>query len=68
VNWDALEREIFILSADFSRLSKTLALLAAELQRERSFARLAVVKETPRPVSTKKSKKEGLTAEQLALF
>jgi len=37
-NWDEVERELFILSAQISRVSKTFGEFAKALRREREFA------------------------------
>ncbi len=38
MKWDAVERELVIISRDFERLAKTFAVLALELHKEREAA------------------------------
>ncbi len=59
MQWDALEREIFILSADFGRISKTLGALAAELQRERKWRTVRLMRAATDPDSPIKFETES---------
>ncbi len=68
MKWDALEREIYILSRDFASASKTLAALAAELQRERQFGSLGIMRAVTPLEDPKNPKKAGPSASQADLF
>jgi len=40
MQWDEVEREMYIMASDLRRLAKTFGSMATALQRERKFAKL----------------------------
>ena len=66
MKWDAVEREIYILSWDFHSISKTLAALAGELHRERESGSMSSMGPALRTKTPQK--KDGPAASQSDLF